>query len=112
MLVLSHMKESYFPKSLFIILHFKCESTMFADNFTNFDGIVSEPVSFLRLVSAIFYQICIFSSMASLGFTGPPLISLVGPLAISDPYINICVGLTNTCIALKQFNLLPPNTLL
>ena len=23
---------------------------------------------------------------------GPPLIYLIGPLAISDPYINICVG--------------------
>ena len=42
---------------------------------------------------------------------GPPLIYLVGPLAISDPHINICVGHPNTCIALKQFNLLPPNTL-
>ena len=52
--------------------------------------------------------------MASLGFIGPPrkilgppLIYLVGPLAISDPHINICVGPQNTCIALKQFNLLP-----
>ena len=42
---------------------------------------------------------------------GPPLIYLVGPLAVSDPYINICVGPPNTCVALKQFNLLPPNTL-
>ena len=42
----------------------------------------------------------------------PPLIYLVGPLAISDPHINICVGPPNTCVALKQFNLLPPNTLL
>ena len=64
------------------------------------------------------------SGMASLGFIappkfrylldtkapGPPLIYLVGPLAISDPHINICVGPPNTCIALKQFNLLPPNT--
>ena len=41
----------------------------------------------------------------------PPLIYLVGTLAISDLHINICVGPTNTCIALKQFNLLPPNTL-
>ena len=41
-----------------------------------------------------------------------PLIYLVGPLAISDPHINICVGPSNTCVALKQFNLLPPNTLL
>ena len=63
--------------------------------------------------------------MASLGFIGPPkfrspldtkapgppLIYLVGPLAISDPHINICVGPPNTCVALKQFNLLPPNTL-
>ena len=42
---------------------------------------------------------------------GPPLIYLVGPLAISEPHINICVRPPNTCIALKQFNLLPPNTL-
>ena len=52
--------------------------------------------------------------MASLGFIdppkilGPPLIYLVGPLAISDPHVNICVGPPNTCIALKQSNLLPP----
>ena len=53
---------------------------------------------------------------------GPPLIYLVGPLAILDPHINICVGPPNTCVALKQFitpkhivlkkfHLLPPNTL-
>ena len=42
---------------------------------------------------------------------GPPLIYLVGPLAILDPHINICVRPPNTCVALKQFNLLPPNTL-
>ena len=42
---------------------------------------------------------------------GPPKIYLVGPLAILDPHINICVGPPNTCVALKQFNLLPPNTL-
>ena len=42
---------------------------------------------------------------------GPPIIYLVALLAISDPHINICVGTPNTCIALKQFNLLPPNTL-
>ena len=41
---------------------------------------------------------------------GPPLIYLVGPLAILDPHINICVRPPNTCVALKQFNLLPPNT--
>ena len=65
--------------------------------------------------------------MASLGFTapppkilgaldtkalGPPLIYLAGPLATSDPHINICEGPPNTCVALKQFHLLPPNTLL
>ena len=43
---------------------------------------------------------------------GPHLIYLVGPLAISDPHINVCVRPHNTCVALKQFNLLPPNTLL
>ena len=42
---------------------------------------------------------------------GRPLIYLVGPLAISDPHINICVRPPNTCVALKQFNILPPNTL-
>ena len=41
---------------------------------------------------------------------GLPLIYLVGPLAISEPRINICVGAPNTCVALKQFNLLPSNT--
>ena len=41
---------------------------------------------------------------------GPPLIYLVGPLAILDPHINICVRPLNTCVALKQFHLLPPNT--
>ena len=63
--------------------------------------------------------------MASLGFIGPPkfrspldtkapgppLIYLVGPLAILDPHINICVRPPDICIALKQFNLLPPSTL-
>ena len=42
---------------------------------------------------------------------GPPLIYLVGHLAISYPHINICVRLLNTWVALKQFNLLPPNIL-
>ena len=66
-------------------------------------------------------------TMASLGFIDPlpkvlgpplipklqvpPLIYLVGLLAISNPHINICVGPPSTCVALKQFNLLPPNTL-
>ena len=68
-----------------------------------------------------------WQNMASLGFISsppkfrspldakapsPPLIYLVGTLAISDPHINICVGPPNTCVALKQFHLLPPNTLL
>ena len=43
---------------------------------------------------------------------GPPLIYLVGRLAILDPHINICVGLPNTCVVMKEFNLLLPNTLL
>ena len=42
---------------------------------------------------------------------GPPLIYLVGLLANSEPHINICVGSPDTCVALKQFNLLPPNML-
>ena len=60
--------------------------------------------------------------MASLGFIaplpppkilgpGPPLIYLVGLLTILDTHINICVGPPNTCTALKQFNLLPPDKL-
>ena len=67
-----------------------------------------------------------FEFMAWLGFIPPPplnlgpswyqssrspLIYLVGSSAILDCHINICVGPPNTCIALKQFNLLPPNTL-
>ena len=43
---------------------------------------------------------------------GPSLIYPVGPLSVLDPHIDICVGPPNTCVALKQFNLLPPNTLL
>ena len=65
MLVLPHLKKNCFFKCLFIILCFKCESTMLADNFTKFDWIVSEPVAFLKLVSAIFYQICVFLPNAS-----------------------------------------------
>ena len=59
--------------------------------------------------------------MASLGFIGPPkfrfpldakapcppLIYLVGLLAILDPHVNICVRPSNTCVASKQFNLYP-----
>ena len=41
----------------------------------------------------------------------PPLIYLAGLLAILDPHINICVGPPNAFVALKQFNLLPLNTL-
>ena len=65
--------------------------------------------------------------MASLGFIasppkilGPPwyqssrspIIYLVKPLAILDPHMNVCVWPPNTCVALQQFNFLPPNTLL
>ena len=56
--------------------------------------------------------------MASLGFIAPPppkiLVPpyLVGLLAIWDPHINICVEPSNTCVDLKQFNLLRPNALL
>ena len=72
-------------------------------------------------------NICMHYFMASLGFIAPPprnfrspldtkaprplLIYLVGLLAISDSHINICIGPPNTCVALKHFNLLPPNTL-
>ena len=40
---------------------------------------------------------------------GPPLIYLVGLLAILNPHINICIGPPNTCVTLKQFNLSPSN---
>ena len=53
-----------------------------------------------------------FRSLLDTKAPDPPLIYLVGLLAILDPHINICVGPPNTCVALKQFNLLPPNTLL
>ena len=33
----------------------------------------------------------------------PHLAYLVGPLAISDPNINICLGPPNICVVLKQF---------
>ena len=52
-----------------------------------------------------------FRSPLDIKAPGPTLIYLVGLLAISDPHINICVGSPNTCVALKQFNLLPANTL-
>ena len=42
--------------------------------------------------------------------SGPPLIYLIGPLAISDPHINICVGPPNTYIALKEFIIYYPLT--
>ena len=41
--------KELFSKSLFIILH-KCESTMLANSFTNFGGIVSGPVAFLMFM--------------------------------------------------------------
>ena len=43
---------------------------------------------------------------------GPPLIYLVGPWAISEPHINICIRPPNNCVALKQFNLLPQHFVL
>ena len=49
-----------------------------------------------------------FSSPFDIKAPGPSLIYLVGPVAILDPHINICVVTPNTCIALKQFSLLPP----
>ena len=52
-----------------------------------------------------------FRSLLDTKALGPPLIYLIGPLSISDPHINICVGPPNSCNALKQFNLLPPNTM-
>ena len=59
---------------------------------------------------------CREQMMASLGFIapplnlGPPLIYLIGPLAISDPHINICVGPPNTYIALKEYIIYYPLT--
>ena len=48
--------EKYFlSMSLFIILH-KCESTMLANSFTNFGGIVSEPVAFLMFLVTFLCQ--------------------------------------------------------
>ena len=41
-------------KFLFIILH-KCKSTMLVDSFTNFGGIVSEPVAFLMFTFLVTY---------------------------------------------------------
>ena len=51
-------------------------------------------------------------SLLDIKAPGPPVIYLVRPLAISDPHINICVGPPNTGVALKQFSLLPPSTLI
>ena len=69
----------------------------------------------------IYIYIYIMASLAFLAplkILGPLLIPklhvppyLVRPLAVSDPHNNICAGPPNTCIALKKFNLLPPNTL-
>ena len=42
-------EKELLSKSLFIILH-KCESTMLADSFTNFGGIISGPVAFLMFM--------------------------------------------------------------
>ena len=52
-----------------------------------------------RLHSAMLDKIA--STWHHWGFRGPPLIYLVGSLAISDPHINIYVGPPNTCLALK-----------
>ena len=62
--------------------------------------------------------------MASLGFIAPPKFRFpldtkapgtpyLSGMTFSyfGPHINICVGPPNTCVALKQFNLLLPNTL-
>ena len=50
MLFLPHLKKNCFPMSLFIILHFQCESSMLADNFPNFGGTVSGTVAFLMFM--------------------------------------------------------------
>ena len=50
--VFAPSEKELLSKSLFIILH-KCESTMLADSFTNFGGIVSGPVAFLKFTFLI-----------------------------------------------------------
>ena len=52
--IFSPSEKKLLSKSLFIILH-KCESTMLADSFTNFGGIVSEPVAFEYLCFLVTY---------------------------------------------------------
>ena len=42
-------EKELLSKSLFIILH-KCESTMLANSFTIFGGIVSGPLAFLMFM--------------------------------------------------------------
>ena len=42
-----------FSKSLFIILQ-KCESTILADNFTKFGGVVLGPAAFLMFLATLF----------------------------------------------------------
>ena len=56
-------EKELLSKFLFIILH-KCESTMLADSFTNFGGIVSGPVAFLMFM---FYSNLLMSDTSALG---------------------------------------------
>ena len=52
--VFAPSEKELLSKSLFIILH-KCESTMLADSFTNFGGIVSGSVAFLMFMFLVTY---------------------------------------------------------
>ena len=81
------------------------EDTSSKDKFLNNQKNFFFENSVLKLSSRLSFWAC------RLNMAGSPLIYLVELFAISDLHINICVGPPNTCVALKQFNLLPPNTL-
>ena len=81
------------------------EDTSSKDKFLNNQKNFFFENSVLKLSSRLSFWAC------RLNMAGPPLIYLVGLFAISDLHINISVGPPNTCVALKQFNILSPNTL-
>ena len=56
-------EKELLSKSLFFILHI-CESTMLADSFNNFGGIMSEPVAFLMFM---FFSNLFMSETSALG---------------------------------------------
>ena len=55
-------EKELLSKTLFIILH-KCESTMLADSFTNFGGIVPGPVALMFM----FFSNLFMSETSALG---------------------------------------------